>query len=106
MSTAARDKPSKIRVRVRRGTAEAGWYQEYSIPFEAGRSVFGTLQYIYEQLDPTLAFAGSCRIGLCASCMVKVNGKTSRACTTIVNGDILVEPYRITCVVRDLVVDS
>lgn len=97
---------SMYRVEVRRGTSENAWYQEYTVPVQAGQSVLGALQYIYEHLDATLAFAGSCRIGLCSSCIVRVNGKVVRACTTIVKGDILVEPYKQACVIRDLIVTT
>jgi succinate dehydrogenase / fumarate reductase iron-sulfur subunit len=106
MPASQMNKPTTISVRIRRGTSEESWYQDYQIPFVEGQSVFGVLQHIFEHLDPTLAFMGSCRIGLCSSCMVRVNGKVKRACTTIVKGDILVEPYRESCVVRDLVVET
>jgi succinate dehydrogenase/fumarate reductase-like Fe-S protein len=91
-------------VKVRRGTPENAWYQEYTVPAQIGQSIFGALQYIYEHLDSTLAFGGSCRIGLCSSCIVRVNGKVVRACTTLIKGDILVEPYKQSCVIRDLMV--
>lgn len=100
------DKIPTIRVKVRRGTLADGWIQEYQVPLEEGSSVHGALTYIFEHLDPSLAFRGSCRIGLCTSCLVRVNGKVVRACTTIVKGDILIEPYRLSCVVRDLVVEQ
>ena len=98
------DHPTTLIVKVRRGTSEKSWYQEYQVPFEEGQSVFGVLQYIYEHLDATLAFSGSCRIGLCTSCLVRVNGKVVRACTTMTKSDLLVEPYQHSCVARDLIV--
>ena len=95
-----------ICIQVRRGDREQSWIQSYTIPFEAGRSVLGGLQYIFENLDPTLAFGGSCRIGLCAACMLRVNGKPRRACTTLLTEDVLLEPLRDDRLVRDLVVND
>jgi len=93
-----------VKVRVRRGTADRSWYDEYRVPIEDGQSVFSVLQYIYDHLDPTLAFTGSCRIGLCSCCLVRVNGKVVRACTTLIKEDIQVDPYKKSCTVRDLIV--
>jgi succinate dehydrogenase/fumarate reductase-like Fe-S protein len=95
-----------ICIRVRRGDREHSWIESYTIPYIAGRSVLGGLQYICEQLDPTLAFGGSCRIGLCAACMLRVDGKARRACITLLEGDVLLEPLREERVVRDLVVED
>jgi len=95
-----------IKVRIRRGVkGERHWTATYEVPVEPGQSVLGVLQYIYEHMDPTLAFSCSCRIGLCSACLVRVNGKVVRACTTLVEGDMLIEPYKTGAVVRDLVTD-
>lgn len=98
------DKLLTVKVRIRRGTSEIGWYDDYQVPYDEGQSVFGALQYIYDKLDATLAFTGSCRIGLCSCCLVRVNGKVVHACTTLIKSDILIEPYKQSCTVRDLVV--
>lgn len=97
---------STVKVKVQRGTSENNWYQEYQVPAVQGQSVYGMLEYIYDHLDSSLAFSASCRIGLCSDCLVRVNGKVVRACTTIPQGDILIEPYKHTCVSRDLVVTA
>jgi len=91
-------------VQVRRGTGDENRLVVYEVPVEPGQSVLGVLQYIYDHLDPTLAFSCSCRIGLCSACLVRVNGKVVRACTTLVEGDMLIEPYSDDARIRDLVV--
>ena len=96
--------PANITVQIWRGTPEQNWIDAYSIPYEQGRSILGGLKYIHEHLDPTLAFSSSCRIGLCASCVMRVNGKVVRACTTLLRDDVQIEPFRPECAVRDLVV--
>jgi succinate dehydrogenase/fumarate reductase-like Fe-S protein len=93
-----------VSVRVRRGADDQRWWDNYEVPVEAGQSVLGVLQHIYDNLDPTLTFACSCRIGFCSACLVRVNGKAVRACTTLAEGDMVIEPYEDDAVVRDLVV--
>ena len=81
------------------------YYKEYKVPLVKGSSVLNILSYIYENLDSSLAFYYSCHIGKCNGCLVKVNGKVVQACTAIVEGDIVVEPYDRYEVIKDLVVD-
>lgn len=104
--TSALDKSNKLmyKIRVRRGNSETYSYEEFDVPNVAGQSVLGALQYIYEYLDTSLAYASSCRIGLCGACLVRVNGKVVHACTTIIKSDIVVEPYRQSHIARDLIV--
>ena len=99
------NKPQVITVRIRRGSDGESQLAEYQVPVEAGESVLGALQYIYDHLDSTLAFTCSCRIGLCSACVVRVNGKVSKACTTLADGDMLIEPYKDAVRIRDLVAD-
>ena len=63
------------------------------------------LNYISENLDPTLGFYSSCRIGKCMGCQVIINNKVKLACTTLVEEDIKLEPLRKFKVIKDLVVD-
>jgi len=97
------DKARVITVQVRRGSADENQLAVYEVPVEPGQSVLGVLQYIYDHLDPTLAFSCSCRIGLCSACLVRVNGKVVRACTTVAERDMLIEPYSDDARIRDLV---
>lgn len=98
------DEARVITVQVRRGSGDENRLAVYKVPAESGQSVLGVLQYIYDHLDSTLAFSCSCRIGLCLACLVRVNGKVVRACTTLAEGDMLIEPYSDDARIRDLVV--
>jgi succinate dehydrogenase/fumarate reductase iron-sulfur protein len=81
-------------------------YDTFTIPYQMGQSILGVLKYIYENLDSSLAYYDSCRIGKCTGCHIRVNGKTRLACTTVANGeDLLLEPLAGFTVIRDLVVD-
>ncbi len=77
----------------------------YRVPIEGKSSILNVLNYISENLDPTLGFYSSCRIGKCMGCQVVVNGKVRLACTTPVEGDIVLEPLRKFKVIKDLVVE-
>lgn len=80
-------------------------YQTYDVPITEGLSVLEVLDYIYENLDGTLAYYdhAACEQGVCRRCTVLVNGKASLMCQTRVDGDITLEPLPNFEVVRDLV---
>ncbi|MEM3618053.1 MAG: succinate dehydrogenase iron-sulfur subunit [Candidatus Bathyarchaeia archaeon] len=81
----------------------------FKVPIRRGTTVLDVLNYIKENLDATLTFRHSCRMGICGSCAVNINGKPMLACYTQVldlNADtITIEPLSNLPVVRDLVVD-
>src|SRR5207237_8166200 len=57
---------------------------------------------------PDLAFRFSCRVGMCGSCAMVVNGRERLTCSTLVNtvgNKLRLEPLRNLPVVRDLAVD-
>lgn len=82
-------------------------YETYETPIEPMTSVLNVLEYIYENLDSTLAYHRHtvCRRGICGRCTVNVNGKPCLACQTIVNDDIIIEPIPKRKVVRDIFVE-
>jgi succinate dehydrogenase/fumarate reductase iron-sulfur protein len=81
----------------------------YKVPIRRGTTVLDVLNYIKENLDETLTFRHSCRMGICGSCAVNINGKPMLACYTQVldlEADTLtIEPLSNLPVVKDLVVD-
>lgn len=88
---------------------ETPYYRTYEVPVEGPMSVLALLNYIYSELDPTLAYIGEhiCYKGVCATCMALVNGKAERTCMRIVNPgeEIVVEPLKGQPIIRDLLVD-
>jgi succinate dehydrogenase / fumarate reductase iron-sulfur subunit len=89
-------------------TDEAPRLQEYRIPIEEQIDVQDLLREIYEKEDPTLAFRNyDCYRGVCSGCLISVNGKNCRACSTWINpGDELtIDPAKGFPVIKDLVVD-
>lgn len=77
----------------------------YNVPLKPRTTVLEALQYIYEELDPSLAFRYGCRYKRCGLCGVTVDGKPRLACKielALVNE---VAPLANLPILRDLVVD-
>jgi fumarate reductase iron-sulfur subunit len=83
--------------------------QRYEVPLREGWTVLDGLNHIKDQLDGTLSYRSSCRMGICGSCGLTVNGEPRLGCTTFLADyapePILVEPLNNFPVIRDLVVD-
>lgn len=96
-----------VKVKVKRSSQgqEESRFDTYEVPLEEKMSVFNALEYIHSYVDPSLAFYASCRIGKCMGCIMMIDGKRRLACTTLVQGDIVLEPDNRYPLIRDLVVD-
>jgi fumarate reductase iron-sulfur subunit len=81
--------------------------QRFEVPFRQDWVILDALNYIKDQLDGSLAYRWSCRMGVCGSCGMMVNGEPKLTCATFLSpylpGPIRVEPLRHFPVVRDLV---
>ena len=53
--------------------------QQYNLQVEPGMTVLDGLHRIKETQDPTLAFRFSCRMGVCGSCCILINGNPTLA---------------------------
>jgi fumarate reductase iron-sulfur subunit len=83
--------------------------QEFEVPCRKEWVVLDGLNYVKDQLDGTLSFRWSCRMGICGSCGMNVNGQPKLTCATFLTdyapGPLRVEPLTNFPVVRDLVVE-
>jgi fumarate reductase iron-sulfur subunit len=83
--------------------------QAYEVPFNEDWVVLDALNYIKDQMDGTLSYRWSCRMGVCGSCGMMVNGEPKLTCATFLRdyypGEMRVEPLVNFPVVRDLVID-
>ena len=98
-----------LRVRVWRGGAE-GAFREYDVPRRESQTVLDVVTHVQRHLDPTLAYRYACRVGMCGSCAMTVNGAPRWTCRThvdkVAKGDRLeVAPLKNLPVIRDLVTD-
>src|SRR5438128_7552473 len=83
--------------------------QEYRVAAAADTTVLDALVEVQRAQDPTLAFRYACRVGMCGSCAMVVNGRERWACRTrlasLGPGPVSVRPLYHFPVLRDLVVD-
>jgi fumarate reductase iron-sulfur subunit len=99
-----------LRVQVWRGGA-AGSFQSFEVPRHASQTVLDVVTHIQRMLDPTLAYRFACRVGMCGSCAMTVNGVPRWTCRTHIdkavknNNELTLEPLRNLPVIRDLVTD-
>src|SRR2546421_2541461 len=83
--------------------------QEYRVAAAADTTVLDALVELQRRRDPTLAFRYACRVGMCGSCAMVVNGRERWACrtrlATLGRGPVTVRPLYHFPLLRDLVVD-
>ena len=84
-------------------------FDEHEVPCPKDWVVLDGLNYIKDRIDGTLSYRWSCRMGICGSCGMTVNGEPKLTCATFLAdyapGPVRVEPLRNLPVIRDLVVD-
>jgi fumarate reductase iron-sulfur subunit len=84
-------------------------FQSYVVPLRGDWMVLDALNYIKDRLDGSLTYRWSCRMGICGSCGMVVNGYERLTCETLLAqfapGPVRVEPLRHFPVARDLVID-
>lgn len=100
--------PVTFRVqRLRPGEAAKPEWEEFPVAAAAGMTVLDGLLQIRRRLDATLAWRYSCRMGLCGSCGMMINGQPALACNTqirdVCRGTLRLQPLANFPVVRDLV---
>jgi len=98
-----------LSVTVWRG-GESGSFQRFEVPRMESQTVLDVVTYIQRKLDPTLSYRFACRVGMCGSCAMTVNGRARWTCRThvseVVQGDAIeIAPLHNLPVVKDLVTD-
>jgi fumarate reductase iron-sulfur subunit len=96
-------------VEVWRGAAE-GRFQRYCVPRRANQTILDVVTEIQREQDQTLSYRFACRVGMCGSCAMTVNGRPRWTCRTRVSqaqegGRLRLEPLQNLRVVKDLAVD-
>lgn len=90
------------------GRDKEPYYQDYNISVERKVTIHELLNIIHRDYDGTLAFRTyKCYKGMCTTCIVKMNGKVVKGCTTPleIDSEVTIEPVENGTVIRDLVVD-
>jgi fumarate reductase iron-sulfur subunit len=98
-----------MKVKVWRGGAQ-GELQAFDVPRHPSQTVLDVVTYIQRRLDPTLSYRFACRVGMCGSCAMTVNGVARWTCRTHVgkvvkDGRLEIRPLANLTVIKDLAVD-
>lgn len=95
-------------VRVWRGGVD-GALQRFEVPQRESQTVLDVVTWIQRHADPTLSYRFSCRVGMCGSCAMVVNGQPRWTCRTHVarlgDAELTIEPLRNLPIVKDLATD-
>src|SRR5580765_6326200 len=98
-----------IEVSLWRGKAD-GRYQTFCVPLRENQTVLDVVTWVQRHVDPTLSYRFACRVGMCGSCAMTVNGRPRWTCRTHVakvakGGRLTVAPLENLPVIKDLAVD-
>ncbi len=98
-----------LNVRIWRGRDD-GELKTYQVPVRANQTVLDVVTEVQRQHEPALAYRFACRVGVCGSCAMTVNGSPRWTCRTHVSkvsegGEITIEPLRNLPRIKDLATD-
>ena len=83
-------------------------FRRYEIPYREDWVVLDALNYVKDRIDGTLAYRWSCRMGVCGSCGMMINGTPRLSCAAFLREyyphPVRVEPLANFPVERDLVI--
>ena len=98
-----------LEVRVWRGGA-SGEFQTFRVPRRDSQTVLDVVTWIQREADPGLSYRFACRVGMCGSCAMTVNGRPRWTCRTHVSkvaadGVLTIAPLGNLPVIKDLACD-
>jgi succinate dehydrogenase iron-sulfur subunit len=98
-----------LEVSLWRGGAE-GRYQVYEVPLRENQTVLDVVTWVQRNVDATLSYRFACRVGMCGSCAMTVNGRPRWTCRTHVSkvaagGRLEIGPLENLPVIKDLAAD-
>ena len=98
-----------LQVSIWRGGGE-GRFVDYAVPRRPSQTVLDVVTWVQRHLDRTLSYRFACRVGMCGSCAMTVNGRPRWTCRTHVDraakgGRLTVAPLRNLPVIKDLACD-
>ncbi|MCW8084603.1 succinate dehydrogenase/fumarate reductase iron-sulfur subunit [Sabulicella glaciei] len=97
---------AQLKVRIQRGDGMA----EYGVAARENQTVLDVVTEIQREQQPDLAYRFACRVGMCGSCAMEVNGVARWTCRTHVrkvaeDGTLTLRPLANLPVIRDLATD-
>jgi fumarate reductase iron-sulfur subunit len=87
-----------------------GRYHNYSVPRRENQTVLDVVTWVQRHLDATLSYRFACRVGMCGSCAMTVNGRPRWTCRTHLSkvaarGRLIIGPLENLPIIKDLAVD-
>jgi len=86
----------------------APFTQTFTVPYSADTSILEALQYIKDHLDSSISFRWSCRMAICGSCGLMIDGVPKLGCKAFLRDyfpkKVSLEPLANFPIERDLVV--
>ena len=100
---------SQLQVSIWRGGSE-GRFVDYAVPRRPSQTVLDVITWVQRHRDRSLSYRFACRIGMCGSCAMTVNGRPRWTCRTHIDkaapgGRLSVAPLRNLPVIKDLACD-
>ena len=99
--------PQTLRVEIERGNH----IHSFDVPAHKNQTVLDVVSWVQQNADPTLSYRFSCRVGMCGSCAMMVNGVPRWTCRThmskVTDGrrQVRIGPLRNLPLIKDLAVD-
>ena len=99
-----------LHVRIWRGRSD-GRFVSYEVPRQDSQTVLDVVTHVQRHLEPTLSYRFACRVGMCGSCAMTVNGQARWTCRTHVakvvdrHGGLELAPLSNLPVIKDLATD-
>jgi len=99
----------ELTVRIWRGRAQ-GEFATYRVPRRESQTVLDVVTHVQRHIDPSLSYRFACRVGMCGSCAMTVNGVARWTCRTHVakvaeGGTLEIAPLANLPVIKDLATD-
>lgn len=103
-------KTNYLTVTLDRYDGETHYQSTHVVPTRENQTVLDVVTWIQQHDDPTLSYRFACRVGMCGSCAMNINGEPKWSCRThvskVIEGDqLIIGPLRNMPVLRDLSVD-
>ena len=101
---------SSLTVKIWRGTNK-GAFSRYDVPRQGAQTVLDVVTHVQRFLEPSLSYRFACRVGMCGSCAMTVNGKARWTCRTHVakvaaeGEELEIAPLSNLPVIKDLATD-
>ena len=99
-----------LKVTIERGPNAQAAEHEFEVPAHDNQTVLDVVSWVQQNADPTLSYRFACRVGMCGSCAMMVNGVPRWTCRTHVSkvlddNQLEIAPLRNLPVIKDLAVD-